>query len=387
MRLGINLFSINPDSKVGTATFAFGLIRGILQNSDADVLLFVKEKFYLRYQKLFENDDIRIIAIKDNIFKKIIRLFFLNLGNSLLYYNSCKFLYKDFSNIINSTCDLLYTPTTVIFPLNYKIQTVVSLHDIQHVHYPENFKKSTLRKRKVLFGITIKKCDFFHCSTNFIKQDLIENLHIPANKIFVTPPGIDLAAFKTDKKINNSQENFFLYPAQTWKHKNHLFILRVLTILEKKIKIKFYFTGSNNTPYFAKINKYINEFDLHDTCKHLGYLSRDELINYYINSKFIISAAEYEAASFPIFEAIALGKPVVASNIPSNVEFSNIFEMNLFDLNVPESLASLISRIMSNDIDLAKQTKKNSQAIKQFDWSQIGKRFLNNLYNLSNVNY
>jgi len=385
MRLGINLFSMDPDSKVGSATFAFGLIRGILQNSNADVILFVKEKYFNKYNKQFKNNNIRIISIKDNILKKSVRLFFLNLGSAFLYYNSCKFLYKDFSDIINSTCDILYTPTTVIFPLDYQIKTVVSLHDIQHIHFPENFNRTTLRKRKVSFGITVSKCDFFHCSTNFIKQDLIKNLNIQANKIFVIPPGIDLEAFKFENKVNVKLDNYFLYPAQTWKHKNHLIILKALNFLKEKINLKFYFTGSDSTPYFAEIREYINKFNLQNNCKHLGYLSRTELMNYYINSKFIISAAEYEAASFPIFEAIALGKPVVASNIPSNFEFSSIFDLNLFDTQDPEGLAKLIYKICSGEINVNKQIKKNSLAITQFDWRYISKKFLKIISNITAV--
>jgi len=380
MRIGYNLYSVDPDSKVGTATFSFGLLNGLLNvNKNNKIVLYVKEKFYSKYKRLYTHDNIQIIYIKDIYLRNILRIFVSYLGMRRVYELFCKLLYLDFAKKVNNSCDIFYTPTTILFPLYYKIITVVSLHDIQHIHFPKYFDTSVIRKRRVTYTITKLKANYLHCSTKFIQDDLINNFNVNPLKIFRIPPGIDITKYQNKIDMySDKTEEYFLYPAQLWEHKNHLIILKALEILKKqdRCNLKFCFTGSSTTSYFTLINDFIENHNLSDNIKHLGHLDFCDLLNYYNNSKFIISAAIYEAASFPILEAAIIGKPILASKIQSNLEFAEKLQINFFDPKDPKELANLIEAFQTGKIDWLSQVRHNKVAIAEYSWDNIAIEFI-----------
>ena len=378
MKIGYNLYSVNPSSKVGSVTYSFGLLNGIInQIGDNQLILFVRKKHFKYYSK-YSNNNIKVIHINDIKIRNIIRIILLNLGFQSLYRYFCEIFFQDFSRKINNNCDLFYTPTTTLLPLKYNIPTIVSMHDIQHIHYPQYFSKNTIKKRKIQYGLTKIKADFIHCSSDFIKSDLINNFNINSSKIIKIEPGIDLSEYKS-VDCGNDNNKYFFYPAQLWEHKNHLTILKSMKILKDKSidNIKFYFTGSEDNSNYSVIKDFIDKNNLNNSIKHLPNITHSELIKYYMKSEFVISAAIYEAASFPIFEAASLSKPIVASDIPSNIEFSNYFRINFFEATNSLDLANMIESCVDGKVDFKAQVSYNKIEIRNFSWDNIAGKFIN----------
>jgi glycosyltransferase involved in cell wall biosynthesis len=260
-------------------------------------------------------------------------------------------------------------------PYNLSIPTVSSIHDLQHLHYGENFNFFQLKYRYFCYEETIKKSTIIQASSVFIKKEIIKFYpHIKKKKIEVINEGVS-ADFKF-KKTNIAKKKYIFFPAQLWKHKNHITVLKSLKILKEKygINLKLIMVGekfnsSKNIINFINSNKQLN-------IQYLGKVNFKKLISLYENCKFLISPSLYESSSIPILEGCKIGRPIICSDTEPNKELGKKLKLNYFTANNYESLANLIKKILNNNNLLQKQINFNKNVIKYYSWDGISEKYL-----------
>ena len=386
MRIGIDCLDINPNYAGGVNSYLFGLIDGFSKNKTPYykfiILCCPANKYF--FEPIAKKYKFELINVK--FYNKYIYILFVIIPFLL----NSKFLWRIFTNIhskiscVNNTfhknCDLIYTASTVLNTYNLKIPTVLSMHDIQHVHYPEFFSKIRLRARSLRFENSAMSATKIQASSNFIKKDLLDFFKfLSPEKITVINEGVKLEEFSTPSKLNIKKkyllpEKFLYFPATLWKHKNHLLVLNALKIIEEKYKIKIplILSGGRNTAY-QDIISFINDNNM-DYVKYLGKVSYEEVIALYQNAYCLVTAVLYESSSLPILEAAASGLPVIASNTPPNKEMSNFLQLNLFKSNNLNDLTSIIYKFWNNELE--DQINYNLKMINRYSWNNIAKNYI-----------
>ncbi len=71
--------------------------------------------------------------------------------------------------------DLVYTPSVVLQSFDNQRPTLLSMHDIQHVHYPEFFSWPRRLSRTITYTLSARRANFFQASSQYIKQDLLDH--------------------------------------------------------------------------------------------------------------------------------------------------------------------------------------------------------------------
>jgi len=386
MRVGIDCLDINPSYAGGVNSYLFGLIDGFSKNKRVDhkfiILCCPANKHF--FEPIAKKYKFELINVK--FYNKYIYILFVIIPFLL----NSKFLWRIFTNIhskiscVNNTfhknCDLIYTASTVLNTYNLKIPTVLSMHDIQHVHYPEFFSKIRLRARFLRFENSAMSATKIQASSNFIKKDLLDFFKfLNPEKITVITEGVKLEEFSKPSKLNIKKkyllpDKFLYFPATLWKHKNHLLVLNALKIIEEKYKIKIpmILSGGRNTAY-QDIISFINDNNM-DYVKYLGKVSFEELIALYQNAYCLVTAVLYESSSLPILEAAASGLPVIASNTPPNKEMSNVLQLNLFKSNNLNDLTSILYKFWNNELE--DQINYNLKMINRYSWNNIAKKYI-----------
>ncbi|MDA8558470.1 glycosyltransferase family 4 protein [Flavobacteriaceae bacterium] len=389
MRIGIDCLDINPQYAGGVNSYLFGLMEGFssIERDDIDfvILCCPANKFFL--EPIAKKHNFALVNIK--FYNKFIYTLFLVIP---FIFNS-KSLWRIFTNIhseifgVNKTfqkkCDIVYTASTVLNSYNLKIPTILSMHDIQHVHFPEFFSKIRLRVRLLRFENSALAATKIQASSNFIKEDLLDffKFLIP-EKIIVITEGVNLKEFSEPTVLNIKKkyslpEKFLFFPATLWKHKNHLLVLNALKLIEEKhkIKIPLILTGGRNTAY-EEIMSFISNNNM-DYVKYLGKVSYEEIIALYQNAYCLVTAVLYESSSLPILEAAASGLPIIASNTPPNKEMGKILNLNLFE---SDNLDNLELQIINNwrNIKIQDQKNFNLKKIDQYSWKNIASDYLSN---------
>ncbi|HZW38622.1 MAG TPA: glycosyltransferase family 1 protein [Ignavibacteriaceae bacterium] len=383
MNIGLNCFNINPKYGGGINTYTFGLLNGFgRRGRNHNFKLFVKStnKHLFENYKKFTNFEI-IELPEVSKFNYYIRAVALLSGESLYKIITDK-LYKYVIDEIESRADIVYTPTTILFPLGFKIPTLISMHDIQQIHYPEFFSKTELLNRKVHYDLSAKYATYIQAATNFIKYDLINYYNLKDEQVPVIPSGVDIELFskKDDnsylKEKYNIPDDFIFFPAQLWYHKNHITVLKALNILMKEynLDIPLVMTGAKESAA-DEIFKFISDNNL-SSVHYLGLVPFSDIKVLHQKAKFFITAALYEASSLPMLEASASGTPLIASETPPNKEMGEILKINFYPPKNFEYLAKLIFNIWNNNELIKEQLKYNNEHIYYYSWDNAAERYL-----------
>jgi len=388
MKIGINCLSIKSKYVGGVTTYALGLIEGLVNLDSRHVFkIYVSPENYKLFE-CFKSEKIEVICCMQftSLRFHISRLSAL-VGSTKLYKIVHEILYGATIRELESNNDVLYSPVPVSIPIIENTPTVLSIHDIQHVHFPEYFDYFTLRYKLTSYKACVENSTYIQASSLHMKDDFIENFStLRGNSIMLVPEGVDIDAFS--KKLDGDMskkykipEEFLFFPAQLWHHKNHITVLKALNILNEKRdkKIHLVLTGGEFTAS-EKIFNYISENNM-EYVHYLGKVPFDDLVSLYQQSKFLITAVMYESSSLPVLEAAASGVPIIASNTRPNLELSENLNINLFETLDYNDLCKVILNIWPDSDLQEKQVLYNKESIKQYSWGCIANKYISEIEN------
>lgn len=238
--------------------------------------------------------------------------------------------------------------------LNLPVPHLITMHDVQELHFPENFTPAQRAIRAVQYWKALENAGIVVVSFGHVKQDLLRYFGLPEDKVHVCPipfreislPEPTAAAAKSYEHRYADWRPFLLYPAHTWRHKNHQQLLRALRELRERHgqNLKLICTGGTEHHYHAEVLAQVAGLGLSDSVLFAGVVPEDELRWLYERARLVTIPTKYEAGSFPLFEAMMLGSPVICSNVTSLPE--TICDGRfVFDPDDDESLANLILRV------------------------------------------
>lgn len=206
------------------------------------------------------------------------------------------------------------------------VKLITTLHDVQEIHFPEFFTAEERAYRAVNYLDFLRSADRVVVSYGHIKNDLIKYFNVPEDKIkvlllkmeklwferFAENDIISIPGFSDSKK-------FLLYPANAWKHKNHLFLLDALAWVRDKfdVKINVVFTGNFNSENGKSVIDKSEQMKLENQVTFLGVVEENILYSLYKKAVGVVIPTLYEAGSFPLMESILLNVPVICSNVTS----------------------------------------------------------------------
>jgi glycosyltransferase involved in cell wall biosynthesis len=385
MRIGINCLKIDPSFAGGLNTYTLGLLDGFAATANGHRFhLYVSHSnrhFFAKYagRKAFE------LIVAENQMQAVRVLLCratLLTRSPKLYELASNAVFSDLRAMMDADCDVIYTPTVVLPCFNSRRPTVLSMHDIQHVHYPEFFSWPRRLSRRVTYGLSAQHARFFQASSEFIKQDLLHHFKsISAEQITVIPEGVNVKEFSTPVdtvslfKRYGLPARFIFYPGQLWPHKNHITVLRSLKQIEAKngLRIPLVLTGGK---YGAAsgIFRYIAGQSM-DYVHYLGRVPFADLVGLYQRAALLVVPSLHESNSLPILEAAAAGTPIIASQIPPNEELAGVLQLNLFEPLKIAELADLIVWLWKDEKTASAQAAHNRLHVGAYSWQSAADKY------------
>jgi len=210
-----------------------------------------------------------------------------------LFYNISEI--KDYLKDIDITYAFYYGFGTQIDILKYSKKVIFGHHNqlnlfVQKVYY---FLLENIIARKI-------KEAYHHFLTEY-RANIYRKRGF--KKIFVVPNFIELDKYRLKEK---SYDKFkIICPGVVNIEKGIDTLVKVAENLKKYKDIEFYITG--NKPLYN---------NLPENIKYLGLLSEEEYINTISDKNLMFSPTRQEAFPFSVLENLAVGNPVVVSNLP-----------------------------------------------------------------------
>lgn len=223
--------------------------------------------------------------------------------------------------------DVVHYPFTVPLPSPRPGTAFVqTLLDVQHLDLPSLFSRAELRYRRAFYEGAAVRADVVLTISEFARSRMLELLDLDPQRVRVAPLGVDVTSFLPNDGV---RQNFVLYPARGWSHKNHARLLTAMEIVrQQRPGMRLVLTGGA----LESLG------DLPDWVDRRGIVSVNELHHLYRTAAVLAFPSLYEGFGLPPIEAMASGCPVAASRATSIPEVCGDAAV-LFDPEDPAAIA------------------------------------------------
>ena len=196
------------------------------------------------------------------------------------------------------------------------------------------------------------KIDYIITPSEFYRTKFIED-GINPNKIQAIHNSIEM----NDYNVETKDDGYALYFGRLSKEKG---ILNLINAFAKCNKGNLYIAGEG--PEKENIEKIIKENSLEDRVKLLGFLDKEQMTDVTRKCKFVVvPSIWYENCPYSVLETLAIGKPIIGSNMGGIPELV-IDNENGFIYNTVDELTEKMNVLFENE-DLVKQFSKKSKEL------------------------
>lgn len=164
--------------------------------------------------------------------------------------------------------------------------------------------------KKIYFSRFVKNVDLWIVQTATMKENLLKSQKIFSDKVKILPFYEKMNVVKDLKKINNQ----FLYVSNGSLHKNHIRLINAFCkFYDRSKEGVLILTVSDYCKNIVEIvNKKVSEGY---PIKNYGFVERDQLIEIYSSSPFVIYPSLTESFGLGLVEAISFNCKIIASNL------------------------------------------------------------------------
>lgn len=224
--------------------------------------------------------------------------------------------------------ETVYHETNFV-PLPYRGPTVVTIHDLSHVRFPQYHPRERVRFLDRALPKAITQADRIIAVSDFTMTELVAEYGISRDRIDIVSEPVGQAFYpRAEKEVMAVTAQYGLRPkgyllsvAALDPRKNMQGLLQAFERLPRSLSERFPLViagspGWRNT----KILKQIDRLSRAGLVKYLGYVPDRDLPYLYTGATAFAYPSFYEGFGLPPLEATACGAPGLVSDIPALAE-------------------------------------------------------------------
>lgn len=373
MKIAVDLRSLQNSSISGVENYILNLLEHLIPaDSKNSFTLFTNS--YKRYD-ISHLKFINTTTVTGRIPNRVLSL-------SLKMFNYPKFE-RSFGDF-----DCLFLPNFNQFAIGPRTKLIITVHDLSPIVAPEFYDS---RRRLWHIFVNIKKsllrADHILAVSEFTKKELIRIYRLPENKITVTHLGVQANLFhpnlSTDKlrevrNIYGLPGSFYLFIATLEPRKNIPTLIKAFQRLSTDVNLVI--AGRQGWKY-KTILDLINQSPKRHRIKYIGYIEEEHKPYLLKLAKALVWPSFYEGFGLPPLEAMAVGTPVITSQVTSLPETVGSAAIMVDPYSVTDLAAAM--KLVLEDSNLRAQliSRGYSQA-RKFSWQTTSEKTLSVFNNL-----
>ena len=246
----------------------------------------------------------------------------------------------------------------------------------------ENFFKRTyldlfMRNPKLY---SVRNADAIASEGEIQTKEIMQLFGVPKEKIFYLPDGVDLDEIEEyTKDVEVTREDYNIQDAdivlmnvnRLEPNKGVSYLIEALEILNQELNVKLILVGTGSEE--EKIKRLIKHLGLSEKVKHFKNIPDKLMFQLYTLADISVTPTLYEGLPLVVLEAMACGKPIVASNV-SEVPQAVKDGINGFLVppRNPKAIADAVLKIYDKNLFM-KMGKASKEIVERYDWGRIAK--------------
>jgi glycosyltransferase involved in cell wall biosynthesis len=250
--------------------------------------------------------------------------------------------------------DLVYFPLQSASRVHcIAIPSLVTIHDVQHLDLPNLFSVLERKYRRIFYDNQAAKFSHIVTDSFFSMNAITQHLEVERSPISYIHIGTENHG--VDESV--SRKDFLIYPARSWKHKNHEALFDAFRLaLKRGATSRLFLTGE--PPEIPD--------DLTGKVKNLGRVTSGELVQLYRTARGLIFPSLYEGFGLPPIEAMSTGCPTYVSYMGSLPEVCGDAS---YYFN-PESVDDICSAILASENPNLRLIEKGVYRAAELNWDK-----------------
>ncbi len=266
-------------------------------------------------------------------------------------------------------------------PLRFAGPTVVSIHDLSWIRYPETHPKERVAIMNRILPLALERVQHVITDSEFIRREVIDEFGVPSDRVTTTllapramfKPRDETTRAATLSKYNLQQRSYFLVVGTLEPRKNVETAVRAHAGLPEAIRRRFPLVLVGMRGWLtSRLEGELKAPVERAEARPLGFVTDDQLADLYSGATALLYPSLYEGFGLPPLEAMACGTPVIISNVSSLPEVAGDAAV-MHDPMDTDALQNAMKRLID---DRAFWLQKAAASLKQaalFSWERCAK--------------
>jgi glycosyltransferase involved in cell wall biosynthesis len=283
----------------------------------------------------------------------------------------------------------LFHGTNFEIPLWSRRRSVLTIHDLSTLLYPETHRTSAVRRARLRLPVAATMAAAIITPTEAVKREVCERLKIKPEKVkaiheaprrtFTPLPGDEAAAIRQRLGV---EDEFLLFVGTLEPRKNLSTLLRAFAQLlnDTSLRPQLVIAGGEGWMIRETLSL-MDSGGIKDRVRLTGYLNDEDLRALYSSCRAFIYPSLYEGFGLPPLEAMACGAPVVASRIAALQETLGEVAVLIEALDV-QALSRSMTEIVKDEKRRVAISEAGIKRAARFSWDTAARR-THEVYELS----
>ena len=217
----------------------------------------------------------------------------------------------------------LFHGTNYEIPLWRRRRTIVTVHDLSSLLYPQLHRKPLARRMRLRLPLAVKLAKAIITPTEAVRRELCSHLNVKPERVTAIheapresfhPMSLD-ESFVSRTRLG-VESDFLLFVGTLEPRKNLLTLLKAFAQLVHDNGFRSQLVvGGGEGWQMEETFAFVRAAAIGDRVRLIGYVNDDELRALYSSCRAFIYPSLYEGFGLPPLEAMACGAPVIASRI------------------------------------------------------------------------
>ena len=280
--------------------------------------------------------------------------------------------------------DIFHGPASLIPFRKDHYRVVVTIHDLVAFLFPETIPLKYGAYMRYLLRHAVKRANKIISVSYHTRQDLIDILKVPSEKITViheAPSPIfrpyDPMEVRTFlKERYGIQKKFIYHLGNIEPRKNLIVLLEAFTRVCRELGPEVQLVVSGQKGWLIRsLNQFLKNYPNRDQVLFTGYVPMEELPFFMNGAELFVFPSLYEGFGLPVLEAMSCGTPVISSNqssIPEIIGSAGI----LIDPTDTRELADRIIFLLRNRKERERLCLSGKEQAARFSWEEAARKTL-----------
>jgi glycosyltransferase involved in cell wall biosynthesis len=284
---------------------------------------------------------------------------------------------------LTGACDLYHSPDFVLPPLK-QARGVLTVHDLTFMRLPDCADPGLRVYLDRAVPKAVRAADHVLADSWNTRNDLIDLLQVPPEKVSVVPAGVDAIFSRVEdpEKLDQTRARYglsqwFIISVGTLEpRKNYARLVSAYALMRRQTGLPHHLVIAGGPGWhYREVYERVQSEGVGEYVHFLGFVPDADLPALYTLADLMVFPSLYEGFGIPPLEAMACGTPVVSSNNSSLPESIGGAAQTV-DAEQTNGIADAMARVLGN-ISLRNRLIELGQLqAAQFTWETAARRLL-----------